>query len=84
MSFFQSLAARERESAATKESIAYIIFPVVGAMLFVALVGFLVFVSMARKKRSMHGKYNPQKQEFNSPRLELEMKIKPPPEERLI
>ena len=53
-------------------------------MLFVALVGLLVFVSMAKKKRSMHGKYNPQKQEFNAPRLELEMKIKPPPEERLI
>ncbi len=42
------------------------------------------FVSAARRKRSLHGKYNPQKQEFSAPRLELEMKIKPPAEERLI
>ncbi len=42
------------------------------------------FVSAARRKRSLHGKYNPQKQEFSAPRLELEMKLKPPAEERLI
>ena len=63
---------------------AYIIFPVVGAVLFVSLIGFLVFLSLAKKNRSLHGKYNPQKQEFNAPRLEMEMKMKPPPEERLI
>ena len=63
----------------------YVIFPVIGGMLFVFLVGILIFVSMAKKKRSQHGKYNPQKQEYNGLRYELSvMKMKPPPEERLI
>jgi len=53
-------------------------------MLFVALVGMVVFVNMARKKRSLHGTYNPQKQELAAPRLELDYMLKPPNEERLI
>ena len=59
--------------------------PILGGMLFFALVGILIFVSMAKKKRSLYGTYSPQKQEFNAPRLELhQMKMKLPPEERLI
>jgi len=53
-------------------------------MLFVALVGLVVFFNMARRKRSQHGTYNPQKQEVMAPRLELNYLLKPPPEERLI
>jgi len=63
---------------------ALIIAPVAGGMLFVALVGMVVFVNMARKKRSLHGTYNPQKQELAAPRLELDYMLKPPNEERLI
>ena len=61
-----------------------IIAPVAGGMLFVALVGLVVFFNMARRKRSQHGTYNPQKQEVMAPRLELNYLLKPPPEERLI
>ena len=61
-----------------------IIAPVAGGMLFVALVGLIVFFNMARRKRSQHGTYNPQKQEVMAPRLELNYLLKPPPEERLI
>ena len=63
---------------------ALIIAPVAGGMLFVALVGMVVFVNMARKKRSLHGTYNPQKMELAAPRLELDYMLKPPNEERLI
>lgn len=49
-----------------------------------ALVGLIVFFNMARRKRSQHGTYNPQKQEVMAPRLELNYLLKPPPEERLI
>ena len=61
-----------------------IIAPVAGGMLFVALVGLVVFFNMARKKRSQYGTYNPQKQEIMAPRMELNYMLKPPIEERLI
>jgi len=66
------------------EWIALIIAPVAGGMLFVALVGMVVFVNIARRKRSLHGTYSPQKQELAAPRLELDYMLKPPNEERLI
>ena len=40
----------------------YVVAPVAGGMIFVALVGLLVFLNMARRKRSQAGTYNPQKQ----------------------
>ena len=40
----------------------FVVAPVAGGMLFVAIVGLLVFLNMARRKRSHHGTYNPQKQ----------------------
>ena len=44
-----------------------------------AIVGFLVFLCMARKKRRSEGKYKPATQELTSPRLQLDNIIKPPP-----
>ena len=44
----------------------------------------MVFLNMARRKRSLHGTYNPQKQELAAPRLELDYMLKLPAEERLI
>ena len=74
-----------REQGAEQGDIfALIIAPILGGMLFVALVGLVVFVNLARKKRSQHGTYNPSKQEMVAPRLELDFMLKPPPEERLI
>ena len=70
----------------TERELAYVIAPVIGGMLFVALIGLIIFVSMARKKRSQHGKYNPQKQEYNGLRYEMSTlkQMKLPNEERLI
>ena len=42
--------------------LAFVVAPIAGGMLFVALVGLMVFLNMARRKRSLHGTYNPQKQ----------------------
>jgi len=62
----------------------YVVAPVAGGMIFVALVGLLVFLNMARRKRSQAGTYNPQKQELAGHRLELDYMLKLPAEERLI
>jgi len=70
---------REEESL-----LVFVVAPVAGGMLFVAIVGLLVFLNMARRKRSHHGTYNPQKQELAAPRLELDYMLKLPAEERLI
>jgi len=64
--------------------IALIVGPVVGGILFIAVIAVLVFLIMARKKRKSEGKYKPATQELTSPRLQLDNMIKPPPEERLI
>ncbi len=64
--------------------VALIVGPVVGGMLFIAIIGLLVFLVMARRKRKSEGKYKPATQEMTSPRLQLDNLIKPPPEERLI
>ena len=66
------------------EDIALIVGPVVGGMLFIAIVGAFVFLVMARRRRRSEGKYKPATQEQTSPRLQLDNMIKPPPEERLI
>ena len=69
----------------TEDNLMLVVAPVVGGMLFVSIIGLFIFVSMARKKRSLHGTYSPQKQEFQAPRLELsDLMLKVPPEERLI
>lgn len=66
------------------EELALIVGPIVGGMAFIALVGLLVFVVMARRKRKGEGHYRPAKQELTSPRLQLDTVLKVPPEERLI
>lgn len=58
--------------------------PLLGGLLFLTVVGFIIFVSLARKKRSLNGTYSPQKLELQAPRLELDFIMKPPNEERLI
>ena len=66
------------------EDIALIVGPVVGGMLFIAIVGAFVFLVMARRRRHSEGKYKPATQEQTSPRLQLDNMIKTPPVERLI
>ena len=66
-------------------TLVYVIAPVVGGLVFVALIIFTVLIMSAKKKRSLYGTYSPQKQEYNAPRMELaEMKMRIPAEERLI
>lgn len=78
------LVRRPGQPKQDESLLAFVVAPVAGGMLFVALVGLLVFLNMARRKRSQHGTYNPQKQEMAAPRLELDYMLKLPAEERLI
>lgn len=64
--------------------LALIVGPAAVGLVVVFLVAFATLFSVARKKRSLHGTYSPQKQEFNAPRLELSTMTKIPPVERLI
>lgn len=72
----------------SQQDLVLFVAPVVGGILFVALIGmgFVICISAVKKKRSLHGTYSPQKQEFNAPRFEMtDMSVfKLPPEERLI
>lgn len=61
-----------------------IIAPILGGLVFMLLLSLLVFVNLARRQRSLYGHYSPQKQELVAPRLELDLVLKPPKEERLI
>ncbi len=52
---------------------------------FLSLFAICLLVVHAKKKRALYGTYSPQKHEFEAPRIEMaELKIKIPPEERLI
>ena len=64
--------------------LAMIVGPAAVGLVLIFLIAFFAFFSVARKKRSLHGTYSPQKQEFNAPRLELSNLTKIPPVERLI
>lgn len=66
------------------KDLAMIVGPAAVGLVVIFLIGFFAFFSVARKKRSLHGTYSPQKQEFNAPRLELSNMTKIPPVERLI
>ena len=68
----------------SRGSVVLIIGPVVGGALFVAIIGVVVFLAVARRKRRNEGKYDPQTAELKSPRLQLDDIIKPPPPEGLI
>lgn len=70
--------------SSSSEELALIVGPIVGGMAFIALVGLIVFLVMARRKRRGEGHYRPAKQELTSPRLQLDNMLKIPPEERLI
>ena len=63
------------------------VIPTIAGLLFIAAFGIIVFVFMARKKRSLHGTYSPQNEEFKAPIIEMTDILKVPDErfkERLI
>jgi protein crumbs len=70
--------------SSSSEELALIVGPIIGGMAFIALIGLLIFLVMARRKRKGEGHYRPAKQELTSPRLQPDTVLKVPPEERLI
>ncbi|KAF2366724.1 EGF-like calcium-binding domain [Trinorchestia longiramus] len=68
----------------SQTALAILIGALVGVMVLCAVVGLVVFLMMAKKKRATRGTYSPSRQEFYSPRVEMDAMMKPPPEERLI
>lgn len=50
-----------------KDEIMVAVIPTIGGMLFIATIGLVIFIFMARKKRSLHGTYSPQNEEFKAP-----------------
>ena len=83
--FFQPIIIRPTEDSSlfSSRTLTYVSM-IVGPLLFCLLVGLMVLASMMKKQRSLHGTYNPQKQEIHAPRLEMTEMFKVPPEERLI
>ena len=60
---------------------------VLGFFVFISTIGAILLLLMARKKRSLHGTYSPQNEEFKSPIIEMTDIVKVPDErfmERLI
>ncbi|XP_047741049.1 protein crumbs isoform X1 [Hyalella azteca] len=75
---------QEPQSLLSSTALAILIGALVGVMVICAVVGLVVFFMMAKKKRATRGTYSPSRQEFYSPRVEMDAMMKPPPEERLI
>jgi len=50
--------------------------PIAGCLAFFALFGIIVFILMARNKRSLHGTYSPQNEEFKAPIIEMKDMLK--------
>lgn len=74
----------EREGTYDGSKLAYIIVPIVVALLVIILIVTYALCVMARNKRATRGTYSPSAQEYCNPRLEMDNVLKPPPEERLI
>ncbi|XP_043217443.1 protein crumbs-like isoform X1 [Amphibalanus amphitrite] len=64
--------------------IVMVVAPVLGILLLAAIVGMVIFTTMAKNKRATRGTYSPSRQEMFNPRVEMGNMKKPPPEERLI
>lgn len=61
-----------------------ILIPVFSIFLLFALIGIVIFLRVAKKKRATRGTYSPSRQEMFGSRVEMNHVMKPPPEERLI
>jgi len=63
------------------------VIPSIAGVLFMLSIALIIFLFMARKKRSLHGTYSPQNEEFKAPIIEMTDILKVPDErfkERLI
>lgn len=64
--------------------IVIILIPVMSLFILCLLIGAVIFLRMAKKKRATRGTYSPSRQEMFGSRVEMNHVMKPPPEERLI
>lgn len=61
-----------------------VLWPLLGVMLALLLILFSIFVMKMKKSRATHGTYSPSRHEQQASRIEFNMDLKRPPEERLI
>lgn len=61
-----------------------ILWPLLGLMLGLLMVLFSIFAMKMKKSRATHGTYSPSRHEQQASRIEFNMDLKRPPEERLI
>lgn len=83
-SLFQPIVKRPTDASEISSQTLTYVSVILGPLLFCALIGLIIFASMMKKQRSLHGTYSPQKQEINAPRIEMTEMLKIPPNERLI
>jgi hypothetical protein len=61
-----------------------VLWPLLGVMLALLMILFSVFALKMKKSRATHGTYSPSRHEQQASRIEFNMDLKRPPEERLI
>lgn len=61
-----------------------VLWPLLGIMLTLLMILFTIFVMKMKKARATHGTYSPSRHEQQASRIEFNMDLKRPPEERLI
>ncbi len=61
-----------------------VLWPLLGLMLTLLMILFSIFVMKIKKSRATHGTYSPSRHEQQASRIEFNMDLKRPPEERLI
>ena len=62
----------------------FIIWPLLGLMLILAMTLLVIILMKVKKSRATRGTYSPSRHEQHSSRIEFNMDLKRPPEERLI
>ena len=62
----------------------FIIWPLLGLMLALLIMLFSIFLMKVKKSRATRGTYSPSRHEQQASRIEFNMDLKKPPEERLI
>lgn len=62
----------------------YVLWPLLGLMIGLLLILLVTFLSKVKKSRATRGTYSPSRHEQHTSRLEFNLDLKRPPEERLI
>ena len=62
----------------------FILWPLLGLMLALLIILFSIFLMKVKKSRATRGTYSPSRHEQQASRIEFNMDLKRPPDERLI